>query len=263
MSDTYVASNYEEADILATEILNNKSIVLGFDTETTIGRCIDSNMTSIVQLSTNDKCYIFQIYRIFCETRKLPKSFIKILRSTNIVKIGTDITNDLINLNSYQISVNRIIDVQCIAITMGIVDIGLDALCNKLLPDISNKKYKLDHKWNWDLELTIDQINYAATDAYLSLLIYKQLIKGVDIETPDNIIDNDDYNNYYNWIKNALINQSTTVDKLVNRTVNSYGFWAKKYTQSKRFTYSRELINKFIVDKLLTLDVNGKLTITI
>src|SRR4051794_13736712 len=103
---TVIATNYEEAKNLSAILLSYNPVVLGFDTETTVGREENPHYTSTVQLSIisdsqDPICYIFQIYRIYRETQKLPKDLIKILQNPNIVKIGVDLTNDIINLASY------------------------------------------------------------------------------------------------------------------------------------------------------------------
>jgi hypothetical protein len=243
--DTYIATNYEQCIILASSILKESPVSIGFDTETTVGRV----HASTLQLSTGESCYIFQLYRIFKDSGRLPNEIFKILQSPHIIKIGCDLSSDVNKLNSYGIILQGTIDIQSIARTMLIPDINLDGLASKFFPDQSGKK-RFNIKWDWDIDLNEKQIKYAAKDAHLSLAIYYKIISGVAITnslTVNTLTVNDDpgEKEYLEWLKELGHTSTLKIDKVINQTVNSYGPWAKKYTKNDRATLSRQLILKF------------------
>jgi ribonuclease D len=233
-----VASDYEQCEILSSTLLNSYPVILGFDTETTIGH--DHNIASTVQLSTDKVCYIFQLYRIFKDTGRLPREIIKILQSPEIIKVGVDLNNDINLLSEYGITLRGTIDIQCIARTMMIPDINLSGLANLF----GFQKGILNFRWNWDNDLNEQQIRYAANDAYISLQIYQKMISGVNINTNNQDLDPEE-DKYLEWLKKMLIG-SFRIDRVVNQTVNSYGPWVKKYTKNERVELAEKLINKFI-----------------
>lgn len=243
----YIASDYEYAEKYSSIILEQNPISIGFDTETTIWRLEDPHYTSTVQLYSNSNCYIFQLYRIFKASGKLPKDLVKILQSPNIIKIGTDLTNDTTSLLSYGITLRGTIDIQSIAKTMQIPDISLEGLAFKF--EIGNKG-TLIFKWDWDSDLNDEQIEYASNDAMLPLKIYKRMITGVIIS--DNIVDDSikQEEEYLEWLKKMGHTSSLKKAKVVNQTINSYAPWRKRYTESERRTLSLILIQKFLDEGL-------------
>ena len=246
---TFIASNYELAEKFSSIILSQNPIMLGFDTETTIWRKDDPNYTSIVQLYLNDTCYIFQLYRIFKSFGKLPKDLIKILQNPNIIKIGTDLTNDISSLLFYEITLRGTIDIQCIARTMLIPDISLEGLASKFE---TPPKGILKFKWDWDQDgLEAEQIEYAANDAMLPIQIYTKMIEGVIVcnnELPKN---EELEEKYLEWLKLMGHTSNLKIKKVVNQTVNSYGPWRKCYTESERTALALKLIRQFLDEELL------------
>lgn len=249
-----IASNYEQAEILSAKLLKCNPIVIGFDTETSIWRNIDPYHTSILQLSTDNVCYIFQMYRIFKESGRLPREISKILENPNIVKIGADLTNDIRGLACYEITLRGTIDIQCIARTMMISDISLKGLITQFFPEESGKEM-LNLMWEWDGCLDDQQIQYAAKDAYFSLKIYQKMLNGenvVKISTNIPIEDPEqETEKYLEWLKKMPKSNPIKIEKLVNQTVNSYGPWIKQYTKVERAVFAEKLIRKFIEKNLL------------
>lgn len=251
---TYVASNYEQCEIFSATLLNGNPVVLGFDTETTVYREENNSHASIVQLcvcsETQSICYIFQLYKIFKESGKLPRDIIKILQNPNIIKVGADVTSDFIRLALYGITLQGSIDIQSIARSMLIPDISLEGLATKFVPDLAGKD-TLKLKWNWDHHLNEKQIQYAAKDAYLSLQIYQKMLNGVNIITDLPTNEDPGEEEYLEWLKKMPKTYPIKIEKLVNQTINSYGPWAKRYTKIQRAEIARNLIQKFIEEGLL------------
>lgn len=250
---THIASDYELAEKFSSIILSQNPVMVGFDTETTIWRKEVPNYTSIVQLYLNGTCYIFQVYKIHKFSGKLPKDFIKILQNPNIIKIGTDLTNDASSLLSYEITLRGMIDIQCIARTMSITDISLEGLANKFT---TIAKGTLKFKWDWDTQyLDTEQIEYASIDAYLPLKIYEKMITGaivpVDALPVSLTKERKQEEEYLEWLKFMGHTETLKINKVVNQTVNSYGPWRKQYTEIERRTFAEELIRKFLDNNLL------------
>lgn len=244
-----LASNYEQCEIFSSILLDANPIVLGFDTETTILRKEDTGYISTIQLSTDKICYIFQIYKIYKDSGRLSRDLIKILQSSNIIKIGVDLIQDTNNLLCYGINLRGTIDIQCIAKTMMINDISLEGLALKFVPELSGKDV-LKLNWNWDNDLTEKQIQYAAKDAYLSLQIYQKMLMGVTITTNTSVED-PGAEDYLEWIQRIPKSNPIKINKLVNQTVNSYGPWAKRYTKMEKVELATKLITNFIDEGFL------------
>ena len=175
---------------------------------------------------------------------KLPKDLIKILQTPNIVKVGVDLNNDIVSLNEYGITLRGSFDIQSIARTMIIQDLSLEALAGRFVIGFTGKD-PFNETWDWDHELSVQQIQYAARDAYFSLWIYGGMLKGVNIVTPippEN--SQEEEKNYLQWLKSNV--QSTDPRKIINQTINSYGPWRKRYTLGQRIQLAEKLLQKFI-----------------
>ena len=247
---THIASDYELSEKYSAIIVEQNPILIGFDTETTIWRIEEPHYTSTVQLYLNSNCYIFQLYRIFKIHNKLPKDLIKILQNPNIIKIGTDLTNDTTSLLSYSIILRGTIDIQCIAKTMQIPDVSLEGLASKF--EVGAKGL-FSFKWDWDAQyLNEEQIEYAATDAMLPLKIYEKMITGVIVS--DNIAVDESIKQeeeYLEWLRSMGHTSTLKIKKVVNQTINSYGPWRKRYTESERSALALKLIRQFLDEGLL------------
>ncbi len=254
MLSIQIASNYEKAEILSATLLKSDPIIIGFDTETSIWRNVDPYYTSTLQLSTDNICYIFQLYRIFKEYGKLPREISKILENPNIIKIGVDLTNDIRGLACYGITLRGTIDIQCIARTMMISDVSLKGLITQFFPEELGKEM-LNLMWEWDGDLSKEQICYAAKDAYFSLKIYQKMLNGenvIKISTDIPIYDSEEETEkYLEWLKKMPKSTPIKIEKLVNQTVNSYGPWVKQYSKTERASLAEKLINKFVEGNLL------------
>ncbi len=170
---------FENEIVVVEDIEHYKQIIpelaieslFGFDTETRPsfkkGR---SNKVSLLQLSTKNKVYLFRLNKI-----ELPGGLLKILNDKSKLKVGVAIRDDikqLQHLNSF--IPNGFIDLQSIIEKNGIGELGLRKMSALVLNRRISKSSQLS---NWESEkLTEKQKIYAATDAWISLEIYKRLL---------------------------------------------------------------------------------------
>lgn len=150
-----------------------KCTEIGFDTETRPsfkkGRV---NKVALLQLSTSNKAYLFRLNNI-----GLPSGLLQILSNESIKKIGVAIHDDLIILKKLKEFVPAgFIELQNLVKEFSIENFGLKKLCAIVLGFRISKAKQLS---NWEQEeLDLSQLRYAATDAWVPLEIYKELING-------------------------------------------------------------------------------------
>lgn len=149
--------------------LNNER-VLGFDTETRpTFRKGKTNQVALLQLATSTDAYLFRLNRI-----GLPESLTRLLATKNIMKIGVALKDDLRTLQKLRdFKPEGFVDLQQYVKDFGIEDNGL----KKLVANILNFRIsKGQQTSNWEVEdLTPQQMEYAATDAWVCCEIFKKL----------------------------------------------------------------------------------------
>ena len=166
-----------EGDI---EILNSKDNIqaaindlknydlIGFDTETKPTFVKGPlNPPSIMQLACDDKVYIFQI-----DNDKIFKQLSSILSNENITKCGVSVDRDLIEL-MYLSPFDPIsfVDLGNVARENEIPHHGLRGLVAMFLKHRISKGSQTS---DWSrISLSDSQISYAATDAWVSLELFK------------------------------------------------------------------------------------------
>jgi ribonuclease D len=146
--------------------------VLGVDTESrpSFTRGIHYP-TALVQIATEERCYLFRLSHI-----GLPQELAAVFSNPNICKVGLAFKDDLNGLRRlYPFKPANCIDLQSIAGKYGILDLGLQkmfAIC------FGKKISKSQQLTNWENALlTPEQARYASTDAWATLLIYKELMR--------------------------------------------------------------------------------------
>lgn len=155
----------------ATRYLSRVKL-LGFDTETKPsfkkGR---QNNVALLQLSTSKRTYIFRINKI-----GLPNSITRILSNPKIIKSGVAIRDDIKTLQKIsRFEANGFVELQDMAKELGFEVFSLKKLVAVLLHFRISKSQQLS---NWEAnDLTNAQEDYAATDSWASLLVYKALKK--------------------------------------------------------------------------------------
>lgn len=164
----------EEQSLKAIEELSNAT-VLGFDTE-----CRPSFKkgeyynVSLLQLSTESTAYLFRLNKI-----TLRDEIRGLLANPSIKKVGVAISNDIKELQVLShFEPGGFVEIADLAKELKIVKLGLRSLAGILLGKRLSKKAQVS---NWAApRLTDMQIDYAATDAWISLEIYKSLSEHLD-----------------------------------------------------------------------------------
>lgn len=145
--------------------------LLGFDTETRpCFRKGQRNNVALLQLSAGDRAFLFRINKI-----GLPDIVKQVLSDTAITKVGAAIRDDIKALRRISdFQPGGFIDLQTVAKELGIEHSGLKPLTALLL---NFRISKAQQTSNWEIQYLSDaQQLYAATDAWVSLEIYKKLL---------------------------------------------------------------------------------------
>ncbi len=154
----------------ATDFLFSQDL-LGFDTETRPSfKRGKSYKMSLIQLATEQECFLFRLNKI-----GFPQQLKDLLESPAVTKIGFDLNSDFHQLRRLtSIQPQGFEDLQKLAKEMGYKDISLRKLTALLLGKRLSKRQRLSN-WNSD-QLTESQLIYAATDAWVTLILYKKLM---------------------------------------------------------------------------------------
>lgn len=149
-----------------------KEKILGFDTETRPNfRKGQNNPVALLQLATKTDAFLFQL-----KQQALSPELSKILSSTNILKLGVAVRDDIIALQKLRdFEAQGFVELADLAEEKGLQNFGLNALSVIFTGHRLSKNAKLS---NWAAKTLKDkQIHYAACDAYVSLLIHEGLLK--------------------------------------------------------------------------------------
>ena len=163
-----IVDREEQVDAACEELLRHR--VIGFDTETRPSfRAGVSYKVALLQLSTEDTCYLFRLSHI-----RLSNRILKILGSRQILKIGADVAGDIRSLHALRsFHADGFIDLQREASRWGIEEKSLRKLSAIVLGKRVSKAQRLS---NWEAEmLTEQQREYAATDAWVCVKILSAL----------------------------------------------------------------------------------------
>ena len=127
--------------------------------------------SSLLQLSTPTVCYLFRLNRI-----PLAKPILQLLESSDVLKIGADVAGDLRSLRQIRhFRDGGFVDLQALAPQWGIGEKSLRKLSAIVLGQRVSKAQRLS---NWEAAtLTDKQQLYAATDAWVCIRIYEQLLR--------------------------------------------------------------------------------------
>jgi ribonuclease D len=104
----------------------------------------------------------------------IPDYILKIFEDKNIVKAGVDLKRDILELKDYQeFNAQSIVDLNKMASDLGFENVGAKKLMGMLF---NHRISKGQQTSNWETpNLSRKQIIYAATDAYISRMIYVKL----------------------------------------------------------------------------------------
>ncbi len=146
--------------------------LLGFDTETrpAFERGV-SYPPALMQLATSREVFIFQFHSLggLGPLRAL-------LENPNIIKAGVALTDDIKQLNAcWAFTPKQFVEIGTMARDIGCHQTGLRSLAALLLGFRISKK---EQRSNWARpSLTRSQLVYAATDAWVSRLLYLNLLE--------------------------------------------------------------------------------------
>lgn len=143
---------------------------LGFDTETRpTFRKGNQNNLALIQLATDDRCYLFRINKI-----GFSPALVRLLSDRNIQKIGLSLRDDFTGMSrQMKFSPQGFIDLQKMVSEYDIADISLQKIYAILFQKKISKNQQLS---NWEAESLSDaQKKYAAIDAWACLKIYEKL----------------------------------------------------------------------------------------
>ncbi len=265
MLKVYLTNNVSDFDKYACTIFDTNPSVIGLDTETDIcgvgvdvlqlcyeGKEMIFDYTIEIPLYNTDKHYnvcIFLLSKYKLDV--LPNYIKKILKSKNIVKVGCDITTDIMRINQkYVGKIDGCVDTQYIAKSIGMLDYSLDSLSKKFL---GINKSKTDLSANWSENITTKQLKYAAMDAYMSLLTYTSFFKYDNTNNKKNIVNDiifnveDEYEDllYFLVHKSTIFNNdknTNSVNKITNVIINGYTKWIKLYSRTEIMTNAKNAI---------------------
>ena len=144
--------------------------ILGIDTETRPSfKKGNLYPTSLIQLSTLEQAWIIRVSRI-----GYPKELLALLSKELPLKVGVSLRDDLRRLRSdFQFEPRGFLDLQQYVEAFRIEEKGLKKLSGIVLGRRISKSQQVS---NWDADfLTEAQLRYAATDAWICLMIYYKL----------------------------------------------------------------------------------------
>jgi len=146
--------------------------LVGFDTETRPSfRQGVTYRVSLLQLASPERCYLFRLNKI-----PLARPILQLLSDPALPKIGTDVAGDLRSLRQLRhFRDGGFVDLQAIAPEWGIEEKSLRKLSAIVLGKRVSKAQRLS---NWEAAaLTDKQQLYAATDAWVCIRIYEELLR--------------------------------------------------------------------------------------
>lgn len=160
------AITQDDQIISALELLNGE-LVIGFDTETkpsfTKGEFYH---VSLLQLATDDHALLFRLHHL-----NDFKAIVTLFEDPNIIKTGVAIRDDLKALQKlFAFTPQGFIELADLARERKLKNMGLKGMTEEALNLTLSKKAKLS---NWEAkELKADQLQYAATDAWIGRKLY-------------------------------------------------------------------------------------------
>jgi ribonuclease D len=147
--------------------------VLGFDTETRPSFLKGQVFkVALLQFATAHDAYLIRLHHI-----TQFQGIIDIFENDKIIKVGAAIRDDLNLLQKlFKFKPSRFIELQDLAKSKGLKNFGLKSMTEEILQGTISKGPKMT---NWeDPVLTDRQLMYAATDAWIGLMLYQKLAHG-------------------------------------------------------------------------------------
>lgn len=173
---TIITQKGEEYDRAVKHLSEQRFI--GFDTETKPvfqphqPRC----HTALLQLSSDTEAFLFRLHSL-----GIPDDLAAIMADPSITKIGAAVQDDIHGLQHYnRFQARRFMDLQQFGEKYGIKDKSVRKMAAIIL---GLKVSKTQQCSNWEAaELSPAQQQYAATDAWICLKMYKALLASPQVE---------------------------------------------------------------------------------
>ena len=173
---TVITERGEEYDRAVKHLAEQRFI--GFDTETKPvfqphqPRC----HTALLQLSSETEAFLFRLHSL-----GIPDDLAAIMADPHITKIGAAVLDDIHGLQHYnRIQAGRFMDLQQFGDNYGIKDKSVRKMAAIIL---GLKVSKAQQCSNWEAaELSPAQQQYAATDAWICLKMYKALLASPQVK---------------------------------------------------------------------------------
>lgn len=163
-----VVQTEKEAEQAISYLYQQKAV--GFDTETRPAfRKGQKNKISLVQLATEDTCFLFRLNYI-----GFPQILTDFLSDPKIKKIGLSLKDDFAAIRK-RVAFNPqgFVELQQMVHNYGINDQSLQKIYAILFEEKISKSQRLS---NWEVDVLTDaQKKYAALDAFACLRIYNKL----------------------------------------------------------------------------------------
>jgi len=172
LSKIFVINTLEQC--LAIEEELKIATLLGFDTESkpTFIKGEVQTGPHLIQLATHEKAYLFQVSHPILHFLK------PIFENPNQIKVGFGLKNDAHLFHKRNIELNNTVELSKSFSSFGLTNALGIKNAMALLFKVNFPKSKSISTSNWARKtLTTPQIEYAAADAYASLLIFKELLR--------------------------------------------------------------------------------------
>lgn len=146
--------------------------IIGFDTETKpIFKSGRQNDVALLQVSSSDICFLFRLNHI-----GMPPCVLRLLTDSSNVKVGLSWHDDLRMLRKRQeFTPGNFVELQEMVRDFGISDLSLQKLYANIFGQKISKAQRLS---NWEADvLSEQQKQYAATDAWACVMLYKELLR--------------------------------------------------------------------------------------
>ena len=160
----------------SAEILESGECHLGFDVEFVAGKG-NQNIPVLVQIATETSVYLFRLCKL---SGQRCKPLLPLLTNEKVVKTGRGIKQDVERLQGLQkFDAAGFVDIATITREhLNFENNSLNNLAQHFLKRSLKKRPPKSGNWASE-KLTESQINYAATDAWVSREIYKQAVSNL------------------------------------------------------------------------------------
>lgn len=191
----------------------------------------------------------------------LPYCLSELLKSS-MLKIGCGLTADQQRLQYYQLQLRHTIDIQDLALSLGIQKTSLENLSNKFCAQGMTKAPS--PKWGRISFSDVKVIDYAAFDAYLTLEVYLQII-GYDQRCLVRALDPTllELSDFEQWLcaQFSMLsdNKGLKISEVLTLVRNSYGGLKSEYSKSEEAAMVRVMLGQ--LEKLEKIRIENDLVI--